>query len=591
MKNKCIPFFLIILFFVKSSVSQSLRNEGNMNISAGYVSITGSYNNEISGNLDLDGTLTLTGNWTNNTNNNVISAVDGTGAVIFSGTGTQTIGGLSDMSFNFEGITINSGSTVEVEAGKGITSQGTCNFFSPLILKSTIISYRPKVATFINNNTVNGNITMEFFYNGTGSSSASTGRAIYFAAPISNATSTIFNVAAGFNLLWYQDEIQRKYVKITNNSTPLTVSKGYIIRSSANSNTFLFTGTPNTASSYQSSNIPRVVSSQFYLLGNPYPSLVNWQKVNKVNLWPTIWYRTCNLSGKMGVDTWNVNSKIGTNTNGTASVDSMIPPMQSFWVQVSAVGLTGNVTFQSSDRSHFWGKSTFLKSSNANEKEIFRLYLYSKDLRDENILIQSELAEDYYDYWDSQKMFLNDSSVSELYTLSSGGEKCVIQSIKPVSDEKVIPVCVNILKEGDYKFQANLSESTSKYKYFLEDKLLNTLQDLSKIPDYSFYSSAIKDTIGSRFIIHILPSSIVYSDEGLENKGSKLLIYLSDNTLHLKNFNVNDFIMIYNILGENIYSGRSYSTYQTIPFNYSSGCYIVSLLNSNFRAAVKIIKR
>lgn len=501
-------FVLILMVVSLTSFSQFLRNEGKLVLaSGGQINIQGNYQNEESGEINSSGVIILTGNWTNNgTSNAFASPLNTNNEVVFAGT-TQTIGGNSSI-FDFQKITINSGSTTQVEAGKGITAYGACTFTSPLVLKSSTTPFRPIMATFINKSTVNGDITMELSYTSTGSSSSGTGRGLYFSSPISNATTTIFDVAAGLNLLWYQDEVAKKYVKIVTNGTALTNAKGYILRTST-SQVFSFTGTPNTASSYSNSNIPRTIASQYYLMGNPYPAVIDWQSIaTKTNLTNTVWYQTSTTTGAMVVDTWNGNSLIGTNNNGTSSVDGKIPPMQSFWVQVSNVGLTGTLTIDNNARTHNFGNSKFLKSrANSSANNLTRLYLYSSEKRDEAIIVQSEFAQDPYDSWDSRKMLLKDPSRAELFTLSPEKTNLVIQSIKPISKDKQIKLGISIGVSGEYKFVADLSEDSNTNNIFLEDKKLKVMQDLLVNPQYTFTSDIVDDT--SRFVIHYLQAPTI----------------------------------------------------------------------------------
>jgi hypothetical protein len=504
-KSKTFLFFLVLINLLNSTIisAQILRNESKINIAGGFLVISGSYQNELAGSITLDGIITINGNWTNNGSTNVITSPGTNGEVVFNGNATQTISGSSSV-FDFEKITINSGSTVQVAPGKGVTAYGACAFSTPLLLKSSTTLFRPIMATFINKSSVTGNITMELSYTSTGSSAAGAGRGLYLSPPIANATSTIFDVAAGSNLLWYQDEVNRVYKKVITNGAALTVAKGYILRAPT-SQVFNFTGTPNTSLSYGNSNIPRAVTGQFYLFGNPYPAVVDWQTIaTKTNLSNTIWYQTSTDTGSMVVDTWNGASMIGTNNNGTAAVDGKIPPMQSFWVQCSGVGLIGNLTINESDRTHNWGNSTFLKSSSSPSSDLnfLRLYLYTNEKRDEAVLLQSGMAKDSFDTWDSKKMLLKDGSRAEIYSLSPEKTNLVIQSFKPIEGTKDIKLGISIGTAGQYRFIANLENFSKSCNIYLEDKKISLMQDLMANPEYIFNSNTIDDT--SRFVIHLL---------------------------------------------------------------------------------------
>lgn len=500
--------YILTLTFILSTLllqAQTLRNEGKMNVSGGSLVIKGNYQNESAGSITLDGKITVSGNWINNGSTNVIDNPDTNGEVVFNGTGTQTIGGTANV-FDFEKLTINSGSLTQVVAGKGVTAYGACTFTSPLVLKAStsINAFHPIIATFINESTVSGNITMEFPYTSTGSSAAGPGRGMYFSSPISNATASIFNVAGGANLIWYWNEATNAYVKVTQNTNPLTSGRGYVLRS-AISSTYNFTGQPNVASSFATNNIPL---GQFYLFGNPYPSVINWDAVSKTNLSSSIWYKTCTQTGSMLVDTWNSTSGIGTNNNGIVPVNGKVGPLQSFWVQCNSSGSTGAINLSSNNRTHNSGSTTILKSGQT-DRSLIRLDLYTGESKDEAVFVESSAAQDVFDPWDSEKMFQKDGKRAEIYSLSFGNEKknLVIQSVKQTAADKSIKLGLYTGVTGSYKFVADLTASTRTGNVFLEDTKLGTMQDLFVNPEYTFSSDAVNDT--SRFILHFYKAPVV----------------------------------------------------------------------------------
>lgn len=503
--------YLVLLFTILISgiaYAQVMRNHGKINVSGGYMVINGSYQNESTGGITLDGIITVSGNWTNNGSLNGIDSQGTNGEVIFNGSGTQTIGGTANL-FDFEKLRINAGSITEVTAGKGVTAYGDCNFTAPLVLKSTTTAFRPLIATFINKTTsiVTGNITMELSYTSNTFTSGTTGRSLYFSSPISDATASVFNVEGGTNLLWYQDERIgfRKYVPITLNSYQfdnITQTKGYILRS-ANSNVFKFTGSPNSAGSYTTVGFPAKDTLHYYLFGNPYPAVIDWDNCSRTNVGPTIWYRPYN--GTMVVDTWNSSTLIGTNNNGVANVDGKIPPMQSVWVQAN-VGTTGSITVSENNRTHNWGSTPFLKSKAKQSNNLVRLYIYSAANRDEAVINQSDLAQNIFEEMDSRKYFLSDPKIAEIYTLSPEKYRLVIQSIQPIVGTAIFPIGMNIGTAGTYKYVANLSEYSGANNIFLEDKTTGIKQDLFLNPEYTFTSGIITDATGSRFSIIFSPA-------------------------------------------------------------------------------------
>ncbi len=82
-----------------------------------------------------------------------------------------------------------------------------------------------------------------------------------------------------------------------------------------------FTGTLNTGAISRTDMTRGTTGAKrgFYLVGNPYPSFVNWASATKTNLEPTIWYRTKSASAYV-FDTYNATAHIGTNNNGSGAL-------------------------------------------------------------------------------------------------------------------------------------------------------------------------------------------------------------------------------------------------------------------------------
>jgi len=134
----------------------------------------------------------------------------------------------------------------------------------------------------------------------------------------------------------------------------------------------------------------------YNLVGNPYPSYVDWTAVTKTNLDPTIWYRTVNSHGTYVFDTFN---GVGTNNNESGSVTGMIPPMQAVWVHATAAT---TLNFSNSMRSHEIGTNR-LKSKSVASQQVLRMQVSNGINSDEAIVLFNSNASDGYDVYDSQK--------------------------------------------------------------------------------------------------------------------------------------------------------------------------------------------
>jgi hypothetical protein len=315
-------------------------------------------------------------------------------------------------------------------------------------------------------------------------------------------------------------------------------------------------------------------------MGNPYPSIINWDASTRNNIYGTIWYRTVNISGSMVFDTWN--GSVGTSNNGTASVDGNIPPLQAFWIYIPA-GSLGSVTFNNSMRSHNWGSAAFIKSGEIKDFDVFRIAVYSPNgSKDEQIIMHKDEALDAMDSWDSFKRFVTNDSIAEIFTRSTERKILVIQAIGKDTVEKQFPLGLIVRKSGSYKFVADLSEVSSEYTYTLEDKLLDSFNDLSTDPVYKFTSEIVKDTlVSTRFVIHInysgtkasTSSQVVVSDK------EDILIYSYGRQIFVKNCEPGSDIFIYDILGRPVYTDKATSDNEIINANFHNGIYVVKVVN------------
>ena len=315
------------------------------------------------------------------------------------------------------------------------------------------------------------------------------------------------------NKLWMQNQSAAGYTAVALNTNPMAVGQGYIMRAPT-SQTFSFTGTPNSGTINMTVPVISGNPSGYYLVGNPYPSCLNWDAISTAEIETTIWFKTCTSGGAMRTDTYNSVSNAGTNNNGNATVDSILPPMQAFWVKLSNLSVAGSISFNPNQRTHNWGTAPFLHSpaAKSSKKDILRFYVYSGTNRDETILIQSESAQNSYDNWDSYKFFSNeDPSTPQIYSISPERYRLVIQSVKPIVKTDTLELGLNVGVAGTYKFVANPSESSLTKNIYLLDRKSGVTQDLLANPEYTFTSEIVTDTTRFALVFAPVPLLITHS--------------------------------------------------------------------------------
>lgn len=435
------------------------------------------------------------------------------GSLIFTGESTFNINGPVTVKDILE-IDLLSGAVV-VKAGKNLTVQGETIIYCPecLVLESTASG----VASFIDNgmNYVGGmgSVKVQDYRVGAGGATPN-GRFHYASIPVTSATSGVYD-AAGGNKVWYFSEATAAYTEITNNTTALNVGKGYLIRLGANT-TLNFTGNLNTGNitlNNLTANGP-VSNRGFHLVGNPYPSTLDWTLTNKTHLDPTIWYRTVNLSGSMVFDTYNAENQQGTNNNGSGAVTKDIPPMQAFWVKVDVDGTTGSLGLTNAMRSH---AQDALYVSGPTGLNRLKLKVDKEGQYDETILLFDNRAADGFEKWDSRKMFYTSGSsalIPQLFTVIPGQGNMAINSFEKLEETTVLPLGFRTNYSGEFTIIPDLSSFNAGTILQLEDTETDSMVDLRTQPSYTFTADSIQTA--SRFFLHFTPSDnhgyITYGD-------------------------------------------------------------------------------
>jgi len=117
---------ILVLFFLPIAVFSQLKNSAKIIISDGWMIKTTDYSHQTGGNINLDGTLSVSGDWQNNSGSPDVFTIPADGYVFFEGTGTQTV----SQTTNFK----------NVELGNAIVLTGTMNIEGIIKLNDKEIS-------------------------------------------------------------------------------------------------------------------------------------------------------------------------------------------------------------------------------------------------------------------------------------------------------------------------------------------------------------------------------------------------------------------------------------------------------------------
>jgi hypothetical protein len=443
----------------------------------------GNTQNQSGGTLSNSGTVHVSGNFANTGTANI------GGTVIFDGNATQSITGNTDFLNHIE--VNNTGGTVTVASGQQNIHQymkitnGTLNANNRINFLSA-----PTQTALIDGSgggDVTGNVTFNrLILGGNGYR--------YFSAPV--AGSTVADVMDDYSVvgvnghpsqtftnpwptLWQYNETntntnsQYGWISYTSASNPLNTMMGYAgIMSATNLD---FTGPVRNGNlSVPITNTPSGSPSAdgWSLMGNPYPSPIDWQGVYALNnnLAATLycWSSTGTYTGQYTT----YNALTGIQTNGGSR---HIASSQGIYIKCIA---SGNLLMNNSIRTTLLNPQFY--KSDQSDRTLLRLEVTGNGHSDELVIYaEKDGLEGYSDEFDAFKIKAEDASLPTFFTIATDQSKLSINAL-PQFGENAIPVGFKAGKPGIYAIYAteqfNLTEGVQP---ILEDRKLNVKYNLS----------------------------------------------------------------------------------------------------------------
>ena len=497
-------------------------------------------------------------------------------------------------------ITVNPGGKLTLASGKTLIA-GT------IMLQSDGTN---GTATFVDNGgTLSASATVQQYLTG--------GRNWYISSPLSGATSTVFS-ATNSNPLYYYDETAainasaNAWTQIKTTGTALTPTTGYVANMDATvlsnqSNVVTFTGgSLNTGNISTGQNgVPALTYTDnnykkgFNLVGNPYPSYLDWDNVTKANVMGSIWLRT-KVSNTYLFDTYNASGQLGTSNSGIP-VNNHIPPMQAFWVRATSSG--ASLSFDNSMRSHKGSQTTGsgetattindrifkAPATIALSQSVLRLQVSNGTLSDEAILYSNPNALNSFDDYDTPKMFVNSTSVAEIYTLA-GQEQLAINGLSTIPTDTEIPLGFTSGTAGTFSIKAsqfsNFEAGTRIILKDYADQNNPIVTDLTDGSSYSFGSGATSNNI-SRFTLTFRAPSVATGINPESN--SNLWISSHNGQVVLNGAAKGASLEVFNTVGQKVISKNITESTVQLKNNLAAGAYLVKVSNAGKTITRKII--
>jgi hypothetical protein len=459
-------------------------------------------------------------------------------------------------------LTINTGATLTIAAGKALTASGTTTNNGTFTIESDVSG----TGSFIDNGTISG--TGTYNVQRYVSTNGATGRWEYVSSPIASASSDLF--ASASHPLYYAVESSNtwnSYASAANHT--LEIMKGFTrkyLNGDGDGNTVkTFTGTGagilNTGSqSVALTGTTLTTFNGWNLVGNPYPSTIDWDLVSASN---------SDIEGSYYVRS---NGTFGSYVSGMGTITTTkdIPPMQAFWVRVKSTQTTGTLTCNNSFRIH--GAHNIYKTTFNNTLHL-TVANNANSLADDTYIRFNPDATDSFDgQYDAYKMFAADATYPQVYT-NNGIDDIAINSLSDLLGERNVALGFKTTISGQFTLTSDMVSTftANGNTVYLEDLQTGTYQDLSANSTYVFTSAV---TTGlTRFVLHFNPT-ITSISEDVKNE---VQLFGYNNQVHIKSLNLLDGdVTVYDILGQVVTSKHlSGSTSEVINLDPKSAVYIV----------------
>jgi len=465
----------------------------------------------------------------------------------------------------------------------------------------TLQSDATGTATILNNGTYTGTITAQQYLG--------TARNWYVSSPVQVTNSPANNITRYYE---YVEGGNNEDLSVTGSTaywkglatgTSMSVGKGYIAQASGET-TVEFSGTPNNGNITTSFNLTRndVKGKGFNLVGNPYPSYIDWSLVAAANpnLMSTAWFKTKKTAeygggytfASVNVTTPSSPEIVANNANTT--ITKYIPPTQAFWIRVKSGTSSTSMSFTNAMREHRLTNGDLMKAPKVNNRSRVRLQLANGIETDETLIYFDKIASNDFNEYDSPKMMNNSAITPDLYSLT-GAERLVINGLKEVSDNLELPLGFSLSTASTLKLKAtemsNLPEGTRVYLF---DKVQSTQTELTPETEYAFSTAATTNN-ESRFSLLFKAPGVTTGTNSTEREQVSVFVNTQNQITIIAK--PNSKYSIYNAVGQVIENGILNSELQTANSKWSistsrvaglqTGFYVVKVNNQSTRLIVK----
>ncbi|MCB0805943.1 MAG: T9SS type A sorting domain-containing protein, partial [Bacteroidales bacterium] len=370
--------------------------------------------------------------------------------------------------------------------------------------------------------------------------------------PVSGATADIF---LG-NYLQSYTEATDTWNEIIEPETPLVPGEGYALWVQSKVGLFTYSGTPNTgnySTDYTYTPTGNPLHYGFNLMGNPYPSYIDWDVLNET-------YGAVYQYDGYAYSSWN----------GTGTGSSFIDPGKGFLI---APASSGSLLLTNACRA----TQLPVKSANATDNTVV-IQAGNENYMDELYVVFNPEATDQFDLqYDAWKILTDEDNIAQVFSIM--GEKNLSIDQQPMTTQ--LPVGFTCGESGSYYF--TLGDMTWEGPVYLEDTKTGAIHDMHT-GDYVFGYEV--GEAGNRFILHFTTLGIDKPEEL-----SNVNVWSTGNRVVVSSSEIfdNTGILIFDITGKKVFETNISQTnrFEMSP-GLNTGLYFVKVLTGNVITTRKV---
>jgi hypothetical protein len=549
------------MFLISFGFSQGYINNGASTIisSGTYLVVDGNFvnnTNVANGNVNLEGTIKVNGNWVNNASaGGVLSSIDNDGTVLFNG--TTTFSGTSTAPFDFENLSVAPASTVTINANVPVTvntnivNGGTINVKSiaagngSLLVKGTVSgSGLYKVDRFLTANKWH-----------------------LVSSPITNALSGVF---LKIYLKAYNEATNTFDALITPTTIPMPVGKGFSVWTYAANEIRTFSGTVNNGTVTPAVQLTGTagIGTGWNLIGNPYPSAIDWNAASG-------WTKT-GIANSVYV--WN-NNQYATYVGGIGSNGGSryIAMEQGFFVQTTSA--SANISMNNNVRVH--NTVGYLKTDEEEPADILRVKVNMGVNSDEAVIAIRDNGSDIFNFETDAVKLPGNATSPQMHTIKSDNSQLAISVLTQIENIVGKYVYVDYAETGIHQLLYTHTLTGTTIPRLFDTKTLTVVEPNSP---YSFQATIGESSARFQFI-ESLPMSI-----NNPQNNSNLAVWESNNSLFIvcATDEVIKQVSVYSVEGNLVCQGIQ-SSYDISYL--SKAMYLVKVITNKQIVTKKIIRK